>query len=67
MNSETELDFPLLTITLHVFVAISQGQPGRKGAKGDSLELSVYMERFRVRNDSSSEEVLSHKTKSCRF
>ena len=32
-----------------VFVAVSQGQGGRKGAKGDSLELSVYMERFRVR------------------
>lgn len=35
-----------------LFVFISQGQPGSKGAKGDSLELSVYMERFRVRKRS---------------
>ena len=42
-------------------VVISQGQPGRKGAKGDSLELSVYMERFRVRKKDNfcSEQLLA--------
>lgn len=37
-------------LTLYMPVVIIQGQAGRKGEKGDTLELSVYMERFRVRN-----------------
>ena len=29
--------------------SLTQGQHGRKGQKGESLKLSVFMERFRVR------------------
>lgn len=38
-----------LPLSLTLFSILLQGQPGRKGEKGDSLEISVYMERFRVR------------------
>lgn len=38
-----------LSLSLCLFSISLQGQPGRKGEKGDSLEISVYMERFRVR------------------
>lgn len=41
--------FYVFPFTLPIPVVIIQGQAGRKGEKGDTLELSVFMERFRVR------------------
>lgn len=44
---------------LDVFVLTSQGQPGWKGEKGDTLELSVYMRRFRVRKRRSIKSLIA--------
>lgn len=39
----------LASYFLSLFSIPLQGRPGIKGEKGDPLEISVYMERFRVR------------------
>lgn len=39
----------VITLSLSLFLLHLQGKPGIKGEKGDSLDVSVYMERFRVR------------------
>lgn len=38
----------------------SQGEAGRKGEKGETLEVRVYMERFRVSKIAASKKKREH-------